>query len=460
MNGLISSIQGQIVEVDFTGSELPHMHQLLRVSENKTHPLLEVHGYRENRTVQTVALGPVIGLSRGLNVHPLPDRELSEGNLLGLVVDGIGRIMIDEKNEVPHGSHSIFTRSRKPAQHSNRGPAASLDAGNVISTNILAIDIFSPIIRGSKVGILGGAGVGKTVLMTAIAQSFLQGETNGVAVFAGVGERIREAHELLTNLPPKLRERSVFVFGQMDRNAGERFRAAHTAVDVAEHYRDEGRNVLLFMDNIFRFVQAGAEISTMLGRMPSVLGYQPTLELELGELQERLCTFEGGTGSITSIECVYMPSDDLTDPAINAISRHMATTIVLDRDLVPSTTNASTLSSTSVPRYPAMDVLKSKTRIAGTTLEALAGDLRKILQRKMRLEVKIKYHLSTSAEAEFFNKGIEIEKSLNQKYRKPEEMAALAKNKTAAIQEMRTRATEGLELLSRLDHAPKDSQQH
>jgi F-type H+-transporting ATPase subunit beta len=442
--GKIRSIRGQIVEVAYpTAGDIPHIHQLLEVGGGTSNsPLLEVHGYREDRIVQTVALGSVLGLSRDLDVLPISEVELADDDLMGLVVDGVGKVMV-EKDDTPASNPRSIFKPRSSPRKRETGVVRALDPQKVIATHIQAIDIFAPIIEGSKVGILGGAGVGKTVLMQALTEAFLMvKEEKRVAVFAGVGERIREAHELWLNYPPELKNQSVFVFGQMDRNAGERFRAAHTSIEIAEHYRDKGYKVLLFMDNIFRFVQAGAEISTMLGRMPSVLGYQPTLELELGGLQERLCSFENRAGSITSIQCVYMPSDDLTDPAVNAISRHMATTIVLDRE---------------IDRYPKMDLLRSKSRIMDTISESLGENLRRIFQEKKNLETKKKYHLLSSIELGFYESAEQIEVEMADKYRGPKAISLLQQGSAAKQQKIeRFRAT-ALGILKSLESSTNGS---
>ena len=403
MEGTIKAIQGQVVEIEFSDGIMPKMHDTVAVVDHfegtsglESSLLLEVHGYLEHGRVQAVALGSTSGLKRNVKVTKVPESEspVSSLDLRGNIIDGVGNFIL---RRTP--SSDSKNLSRFVFQGSGRAPKVvkSPLSNEVMPTRIKAIDLLAPIAKGSMTGILGGAGVGKTELMRQILQNFLSEEVNEnrVVVFAGVGERIREAHELYYNLDQQFIDKSVFVFGQMDKSAGERFRTAHTALSIAEDYRDHHYHVLLFMDNLFRFVQAGAELSTMFARMPSVLGYQPTLESELGNLLDRICSYEGETGCITSIQCVYMPADDLTDPAVNEIYRHLDTVIVLDRELTKET-----------PRfYPAIDPLRSQSDAKQQEFKTQADSVRQILRRKNSLCTKSKYGLTDSLEDDFLNKA-------------------------------------------------------
>ncbi|MGD0674577.1 MAG: F0F1 ATP synthase subunit beta [Polyangiaceae bacterium] len=341
--GRVLRVRGSIVDVAFApGRAPPRLHEALEVhTDGSRRIVLEVQQHLDGRTVRTVAMNVTSGLRRGEAVRrtggllkmPVGDAVLGRLiNVLGEPADGLGGFPADIVCKPIH-------RLSPPFQEQ----AAKREA---FQTGIKVIDLLAPLVRGGKAGLFGGAGVGKTVLIMELIRTTVA-HYAGVSVFAGVGERSREGHELLIELTASgVLERTALVFGQMNEPPGARWRVALAALTVAEHFRDAGkRDVLLLMDNVFRFVQAGSEVSGLLGLLPSRVGYQPTLATEIAELEERIA-FSGGA-SITAIEAVYVPADDYTDPAVAATFSHLDSSIVLSRDMA------------SEGLYPAVDPLES-----------------------------------------------------------------------------------------------------
>jgi F-type H+-transporting ATPase subunit beta len=339
--GRVIRVRGSIVDVAFAGDP-PAAHEALEIAVAGATPLvLEVEQHLDPRTVRTVAMHVTSGLQRGSPVRrtraplrmPVGDAVLGRLiNVLGEPVDGRPSLAPDTVRKPIHRLAPPFQD-----QAARREP---------FHTGIKVIDLLAPLVRGGKAGMFGGAGVGKTVLIMELIRTTVT-HYSGVSVFAGVGERSREGHELLLELTAsKVLDRTALVFGQMNEPPGARWRVALAALTVAEHFRDESKqDVLLLMDNVFRFVQAGSEVSGLLGHLPSRVGYQPTLATEIAELQERIA-FAGGS-SITAIEAVYVPADDYTDPAVAATFSHLDSSIVLSRDMA------------SEGLYPAVDPLDS-----------------------------------------------------------------------------------------------------
>jgi len=341
--GVVEQVSGPVVDVACSGT-LPALHDALRVQFDGHSRLLEVHFHLDARRLRAVALHGTAGLKRGVPVYATggPLRVPVTRECLGRVLDVFGAPL---DGGPPLAADTLRAVSQPPALISEvKGPEAILETG------IKVIDLLCPFVRGGKTGLFGGAGVGKTVLimefMHAIASLY-----QGVSVFAGVGERIREAHELWREMQAAgVLPSTVLVFGQMDESPGVRFRAGATALTYAEYLRDTlGREVLVLMDNVFRFVQAGSEISGLLGRMPATVGYQPTLLTEVAELEERIASTR--TGTITAVQAVYVPADDMTDPAVSAILAHLDTLVILSRDQVGRGI------------YPAVDPLQSQSRL-------------------------------------------------------------------------------------------------
>jgi F-type H+-transporting ATPase subunit beta len=357
----VRSILGSVVDVHFDG-DLPPTRRLLRVDEPEV--LLEVASHLDESTVRTFALTETRGLGRGAAVYdtgspltvPVGDA------VLGRVLDVGGR-PIDDLPEPDAVRVPIYS---EPTPLSEQ-----VVTSEVFQTGIKAIDLLAPLERGGKAGLFGGAGVGKTVITTELIHN-VASEYEGVSLFCGVGERNREAEELLREMTEAgVLPKTVLVFGQMDMPPGVRFRVAHTALRIAEYFRDEQhRDVLFLVDNVFRFVQAGSEVSGLLGRMPSRVGYQPTLATELAELQERICNTSSGT--ITAVESVYVPADDFTDPAVVHTMVHLSSTVVLSRKRAAE------------GFYPALDLMESNSRmlspaVVGERHWTIAREVRRVL---------------------------------------------------------------------------------
>ena len=356
INGRVTRIQGSVIDVEFPVGHLPDIYNALTVELTNTgaheegetaHTItLEVEQHLGDSTVRAVALKPTDGLVRGASVHDTGSSiSVPVGDVtLGHVFDVTGHVLNKKADE------TIKVTERWPI---HRKPPAfdQLESKTqMFETGIKVIDLLTPYVQGGKIGLFGGAGVGKTVLIQEMIQRVAQNH-GGVSVFAGVGERTREGNDLIGEMGEAgVLEKTALVFGQMDEQPGTRLRVPLTALTMAEYFRDvQNQDVLLFIDNIFRFTQAGSEVSALLGRMPSAVGYQPTLATEMGALQERITSTK--KGSITSVQAVYVPADDLTDPAPATTFSHLDAKVVLSRDIA------------SMGIYPAVDPLDSSSRI-------------------------------------------------------------------------------------------------
>lgn len=341
-NGIIIRAVGVIVDVEFETGDLPSIHNALKVLRENHPPLiLEVQEHVDSNTVRTVAMGPTAGLQRGLLVEDTEEPIMVPvgKQTLGRMFNVLGET-IDNKGPI----------SEHVSQHPIHAKSPRLRDQRVVTspfiTGIKAIDLLTPYPRGGKIGLFGGAGVGKTILIIELMRNATK-KYSGYVIFAGVGERSREGNDLYLELNQRdVMKSSVLVFGQMNEPPGARLRTPLTALTMAEYFRDyEKRPVLVFIDNIFRYIQAGAEVSALLGRLPSEVGYQPTLESEMGSLQERITTTS--SGSVTSVQAVYVPADDMTDPAVTATFAHLDASTVLSRRLV------------DLGIYPSIDPLNS-----------------------------------------------------------------------------------------------------
>ncbi len=372
--GKIVSIIGPVVDVKFEEGSLPEIFNALEVTDpdTKRKLVLEVEQLIGDNTVRTVALDSTDGFIRELEVT-------DTGAPISVPVgpEAMGR-MFNLLGDVIDGKEPISTSEKWPI---HRDPPALKDQTTeieILETGIKVIDLIAPFPKGGKVGLFGGAGVGKTVLILELIRSIAI-EKQGFSMFAGVGERTREGNDLYLEMQESgVLENTVLVFGQMNEPPGARFRIALTALTMAEYYRDvEGKDVLLFIDNIFRFVQAGSEVSALLGRMPSAVGYQPTLSTDMGELQERIASTS--KGSITSVQAVYVPADDITDPAPATTFTHLDASIVLSRKI------------SELGIYPAVDPLDSNSKIldpnvVGSDHYDTARRVQEILQRYKELQ--------------------------------------------------------------------------
>jgi F-type H+-transporting ATPase subunit beta len=332
--GKVVAVYGSVVDVEFQGaSQLPALNSLLRISHPDGNKItLKVIEHRQNNTCRCIALDFTYGVGRNMPVEPeerglIIPRQISQ--LYGRVLDSLAR-PIDHRQEMdltdPVSVYNSYFNNQLEIKETGQVQY------EVIPTGIKIIDLLFPLVKGSKNGLLGGAALGKTILILEIIHNIITYQS-GVCVFGGVGERIREGNELYNEfMRADLLKRSILVFGQMNEFPGARFEAAHTAVALAEYILQQRQDVLLFIDNIFRFAQAGSEISTLLGRILSEGGYQSTLTSEISRLHERIRS--KGSSSITAIEAVYVPADDLTDPAVVAIFAHLDNLIVLSRSLV------------------------------------------------------------------------------------------------------------------------------
>ena len=342
--GHIVRVAGSVVDVAFEKGRLPKLREALRVSVDGETRVMEVARHIEGDAVRCIMLAGSEGLRRGMEVKAdgcgirVPVGEATLGrmfNVLGEPIDGEGEVHAQERWEI----------HRKAPSFEEQSPAVE-----VLETGIKVIDLLEPYAKGGKIGLFGGAGVGKTVLIQELIHNIAV-EHGGYSIFTGVGERSREGNDLWTEMGASgVKEKTALVFGQMNEAPGVRMRVALTGLTMAEYFRDrENKDVLLFIDNIFRFVQAGSEVSTLLGRMPSAVGYQPTLAQEMGALQERIASTR--SGSVTSVQAVYVPADDLTDPAPATTFSHLDATTVLSRRIAEQGI------------YPAVDPLESTSRI-------------------------------------------------------------------------------------------------
>ena len=342
--GKIVQVQGPVVDVEFQDSDLPRIKEALEVDNHGERCVMEVSQHIGGNTVRCILLAASEGLCRDMAVTstgdsikvPVGDKTLGRlFNVFGETIDG-GESLKEE----PH-----WSIHREPPAFSDQSPVVE-----ILETGIKVIDLLAPYSKGGKIGLFGGAGVGKTVLIQELIRNIAT-EHGGYSIFTGVGERSREGNDLWSEMKASgVLEKTALVFGQMNEPPGARMRVAQTGLTMAEYFRDqEHQNVLLFIDNIFRFTQAGSEVSALLGRMPSAVGYQPTLATEMGELQERIASTK--SGSVTSVQAVYVPADDLTDPAPATTFAHLDATTVLSRKIVEQGI------------YPAVDPLESNSRI-------------------------------------------------------------------------------------------------
>ena len=372
IQGTIIRVAGPVVDVQFTAGKLPALQEALTVTAEGTERTMEVTQHVNETTVRCIMLSASEGLGKGMTVtatgHGLtaPVGEATLGRMfdpLGRPIDGKGSV-----DDVPH-----WPIHRKAPSFAEQKPATE-----ILETGIKVIDLLAPYAKGGKIGLFGGAGVGKTVLIQEMIQRVAQNH-GGVSVFAGVGERTREGNDLIGEMDEAgVLEKTALVFGQMDEQPGTRLRVPLTALTMAEYFRDvQNQDVLLFIDNIFRFTQAGSEVSTLLGRMPSAVGYQPNLADEMGALQERITSTRGH--SITSLQAIYVPADDYTDPAPATTFAHLDATTELSRDIA------------SKGIYPAVDPLSSTSRIldpryVGQAHYDCANRVKAILQRNKELQ--------------------------------------------------------------------------
>ena len=342
MIGVISEIHGPVVII--TCEKLPPLRQALRTILDGESYLFEVHQHLDESHVRAITLHSTSGLQRGMAVY-------STGAPLRIPVasDCLGRLL-NIFGEPLDGGPTLQAGAYRNIHGTQVELFEATSTTGVLETGIKVIDLLCPFLKGGKTGLFGGAGVGKTVLVMEFMHA-VASIHQGVSVFAGVGERIREAHELWHEITKAgVMPQTLMVFGQMDESPGVRFRVGLSALSYAEYLRDTLHKEILFvMDNVFRFVQAGSEISSLLGRMPATVGYQPTLTTEVAELQERILSTKAG--SITSVQAVYVPADDMTDPAVNAILGHLDTTIILSRN------------QASKGIYPAVDPLRSACKL-------------------------------------------------------------------------------------------------
>ena len=371
--GKLVQVIGPVIDVKFE-KELPDIYNALEVyKENGEKLVAEVHAHNGNNVVRAVAMSGTEGLRRGLEVidtgKPIqvPVGRATLGrifNVLGEAVDDGEKLDADVLRESIHKDAPSFEQQGTDSE--------------ILETGIKVVDLLAPYLKGGKIGLFGGAGVGKTVLIQELINNIAKGH-GGLSVFAGVGERTREGRDLYNEMTESgVIDKTALVYGQMNEPPGARLRVGLTALTMAEYFRDkEGQNVLLFIDNIFRFTQAGSEVSALLGRMPSAVGYQPNLATEMGALQERITSTS--TGSITSVQAVYVPADDLTDPAPATTFAHLDATTVLSRQIA------------SLGIYPAVDPLDSTSRIlepeiVGNEHYKIARETQKVLQRYKELQ--------------------------------------------------------------------------
>ncbi|QNI04614.1 F0F1 ATP synthase subunit beta [Halomonas sp. SH5A2] len=369
MSGRIVQIIGAVIDVEFPRDSVPKVYDALKVSDVET--ILEVQQQLGDGVVRTIAMGSTEGLKRGMDVADtgaaisVPVGKATLGrimNVLGEPIDEAGEIGEDE---------------RMPIHRKAPGYADQAASEELLETGIKVIDLVCPFAKGGKVGLFGGAGVGKTVNMMELIRNIAT-EHSGYSVFAGVGERTREGNDFYHEMTESnVIDKVSLVYGQMNEPPGNRLRVALTGLTIAEKFRDEGRDVLLFVDNIYRYTLAGTEVSALLGRMPSAVGYQPTLAEEMGVLQERITSTK--TGSITSVQAVYVPADDLTDPSPATTFSHLDATVVLARSIA------------ELGIYPAIDPLDSTSRqldplVVGDEHYNVARGVQGVLQRYKELK--------------------------------------------------------------------------
>jgi F-type H+-transporting ATPase subunit beta len=374
LRGQVTSVRGSVVDVSFPAGTLPNAGEAIVIEADPARELIaEVQQHLGPTVLRAVALENTAGLRRGALVRPTgaPIRVPVGEAVLGRLLNAIGEVS-DRGPPLPSGTE------RRPI-HAAAPPLDRLGATfEVFHTGIKVIDLLAPLVKGGKAAMFGGAGVGKTVLIMELIRTTVE-RHSGISVFGGIGERSREGHELLLELKQSgVLERTALVFGQMNEPPGARWRAGLTALAIAEYFRDEAHeNVLLLIDNVYRLVQAGGEVSGLLGRLPSRVGYQPTLASEIAEFEERIASVAGS--AITSIQAVYVPADDFTDPAVAEIFSHLDSSIVLSRDMA------------SEGMYPAVDPLASASslldpRLVGEAHYRIAQDVRKTISHYRDLQ--------------------------------------------------------------------------
>ncbi|KEY91413.1 ATP synthase subunit beta [Candidatus Photodesmus blepharus] len=376
--GKIVQIIGAVVDVEFLRGEVPNVYDALNVLDSKERLILEVQQQLGGGLVRTIAMGVSDGLRRGLRVKntgspiSVPVGSVTLGrifNVLGDVIDGRGEVDAKERYAIHREAPSYEEQSTEML---------------LLETGVKVIDLICPFSKGGKIGLFGGAGVGKTVNMMELINNIAL-QHSGLSVFAGVGERTREGNDFyfemqeagVVNIQNPEQSKVAMVYGQMNEPPGNRLRVALTGLTMAERFRDEGRDVLLFIDNIYRYTLAGTEVSALLGRMPSAVGYQPTLSEEMGKLQERITSTN--SGSITSVQAVYVPADDLTDPSPATTFAHLDATVVLNRNIA------------AMGLYPAIDPLDSTSRqldplVVGEEHYRVARGVQQVLQRYKELK--------------------------------------------------------------------------
>jgi F-type H+-transporting ATPase subunit beta len=375
--GKISQVIGAVIDVEFEPGKLPEIYHALRVTnpaidDRENNLVLEVASHLGENSVRTIAMDSTDGLKRGQVVIDTGKQICAPvgAKTLGRIMNVIGE-PVDEMG--PIGNEKEYAIHREAPSFENQSTKVE-----AFTTGIKVVDLLAPYARGGKIGLFGGAGVGKTVLIMELINNIAK-QHGGYSVFAGVGERTREGNDLWMEMKESgVLDKAALVYGQMNEPPGARARVALTALSVAEYFRDEeGQDVLLFIDNIFRFTQAGSEVSALLGRIPSAVGYQPTLATEMGELQERITSTK--KGSITSVQAIYVPADDLTDPAPATAFAHLDATTVLSRQIA------------ELGIYPAVDPLDSTSRILdpqviGEEHYAVARSVQYVLQKYKDLQ--------------------------------------------------------------------------
>ncbi len=369
--GKIIQVVGVVVDVEFDKGSMPAIYDALHITHDKETLVLEVAQHLSETSIRAIALSSTDGLKRGETVTAtgapitVPVGAATSGRMFNVVGDPI------DGKPAPKNVKTAPIHRQPPAFTEQSGKT------EILETGIKVIDLIAPISKGGKVGLFGGAGVGKTVLIQELINNIAKFHS-GNSVFAGVGERTREGNDLYHEMEESgVLDKTSLVFGQMNEPPGARLRVALTGLTMAETFRDEGKDVLLFIDNIFRFTQAGSEVSALLGRLPSAVGYQPNLQQEMGALQERITSTK--KGSVTSVQAVYVPADDLTDPAPAATFAHLDSTISLNRSL------------TEIGIYPAVDPLESSStmldpEVVGEEHYNVAREVQRILQRYKDLQ--------------------------------------------------------------------------
>ncbi len=370
--GMVQRITGPVVDVLFDINEIPDIFNEINVQVNDELYTLEVSQHLGNGEVRCISMNPTDGMSRGMRAV-----DAGEPIKISVGTETLGRMVNVTGKPIDRGE-TIKTEEQWPIHHPAPTFAEIVSSNDILETGIKVIDLMTPYVKGGKIGLFGGAGVGKTVLIMELIRN-VAFEHDGYSVFAGVGERSREGNDLWNEMNQSgVIDKTALVFGQMNETAGARLRVPLVGLTMAEYFREKShKDVLLFIDNIFRFTQAGSEVSALLGRMPSAVGYQPTLASEMGKLQERIVST--GNGSITSVQAVYVPADDLTDPAPATTFSHLDATTVLSRKIV------------ELGIYPAVDPLDSSSRalspdFVGERHYKVAKETQRVLQKYAELQ--------------------------------------------------------------------------